>query len=61
MTHSGRIKIGGTSISQTISTLAAPKRSDIQEALLQLVDTHAKALVADHAMSATIGDNDTAR
>ena len=26
VTHSGRIKIGGTSISQTISTLAAPKR-----------------------------------
>jgi hypothetical protein len=44
VTHSGRIKTGGTSISQTISTLAAPKRSDIQEALLQLVDTHAKAL-----------------
>ena len=44
VTHSGRIKIGGTSISQTISTLAAPKRSDIQEALLQLVDTHANAL-----------------
>lgn len=44
VTHSGRIKTGGTSISQTISTLAAPKRSDIQEALLQLVDTHANAL-----------------
>ena len=44
VTHSSRIKTGGTSISQTISTLAAPKRSDIQEALLQLVDTHAKAL-----------------
>jgi hypothetical protein len=44
VTHSGRIKTGGMSISQTISTLAAPKRSDIQEALLQLVDTHAKAL-----------------
>ena len=42
--HSGRIKIGGTSISQTISTLAAPKRSDIQEELLQLVGTHANAL-----------------
>ena len=44
VTHSGRIKIGGTSISQTISTLAAPKRSDIQAELLQLVDTHAKEL-----------------
>ncbi len=44
VTHSGRIKTGGTSINQTISTLAAPKRSDILEALLQLVDTHAKAL-----------------
>ncbi|MDA0331575.1 MAG: flagellar assembly protein T N-terminal domain-containing protein [Proteobacteria bacterium] len=44
VTHSSRIKTGGTSINQTISTLAAPKRSDIQEALLQLVDTHAKAL-----------------
>ena len=44
VTHSGRIKTGGTSISQTISTLAAPKRSDIQESLLQLVDTHANAL-----------------
>ena len=44
VTHSGRINTGGTSISQTISTLAAPKRSDIQEALLQLVDTHANAL-----------------
>ena len=44
VTHSGRIKTGGTSISQTISTLAEPKRSDIQEALLQLVDTHANAL-----------------
>ena len=44
VTHSGRIKTGGNSISQTISTLAAPKRSDIQEALLQLVDTHANAL-----------------
>ena len=44
VTHSGRIKIGGTSISQTISTLAAPSRSDVTEALLQLVDTHAKAL-----------------
>ncbi len=42
--HSGRIKIDGTSISQTISTLVTPKRSDIQEALLQLVDTHASAL-----------------
>jgi len=44
VTHSGRIKTGGTSISQTISTLAAPKRSDIHEALLQLVNTHATAL-----------------
>ena len=44
LTHSGRIKTGGTSINQTISTLAAPKRSDILEALLQLVDTHATAL-----------------
>jgi hypothetical protein len=44
VTHSSRIKTGGTSINQTISTLAAPKRSGIQEALLQLVDTHAKAL-----------------
>ena len=44
VTHSGRIKIGGNSINQTISTLAAPRRSDIQEALLQLVDAHAKAL-----------------
>ena len=44
VTHSGRIKTGGNSINQTISTLAAPKRSDILEALLQLVDTHATAL-----------------
>ena len=44
VTHSSRIKTGGTSINQTISTLVAPKRSDIHEALLQLVDTHAKAL-----------------
>ena len=44
VTHSGRIKIGGTSINQTISTLAAPNRSDIRETLLQLVETHAKAL-----------------
>ena len=44
VTHSGRIKIGGTSISQTISALAAPKRSEIREALLQLVDTHAREL-----------------
>ena len=42
--HSGRIKTGVTSISQTISLLAAPRRIDIQEALLQLVETHAKAL-----------------
>ena len=42
--HSGRIPIGGTSISQTISTLVTPSRSDVTEALLQLVDTHAKAL-----------------
>ena len=44
VTHSSRIKTGGTSINQTISTLAAPKRSEILEALLQLVGTHAKAL-----------------
>lgn len=44
VTHSGRIKIGGNSINQTISTLAAPRRSDIQEALLKLVDSHATAL-----------------
>tara|TARA_B100000989_G_scaffold279973_1_gene243051 strand:- start:548 stop:1675 length:1128 start_codon:yes stop_codon:yes gene_type:complete len=44
VTHSSRIKIGGTSISQTISTLAAPKRSEVQEVLLQLVDTHAREL-----------------
>ena len=44
VTHSVRIKTGGTSINQTISTLAAPKRSDVQGALLQLVDKHAKAL-----------------
>ena len=44
VTHSGRIKTGGTSISQTISTLAAPKRSDIQEELMQIVDTHAQEL-----------------
>ena len=44
VTHSGRIKTGGTSINQTISTLATPKRSEIQEALFQIVDTHAKAL-----------------
>ena len=44
VTHSGRIETGGNSINQTISTLMAPKRSDIQEALLQLVEKHAKAL-----------------
>ena len=44
VTHSGRIKIGGNSINQTISALAAPRRSDIREALLQLVDAHARAL-----------------
>ena len=44
VTHSGRIQIGGTSISQTISTFVAPSRSDVKTALLQLVDTHAKAL-----------------
>ena len=44
VTHSGRIKTGGTSINQTISTLVTPKRSEIQEALLQLVDKHATAL-----------------
>ena len=44
VTHSGRIKTGGTSVNQTISILATPKRSQIQEALFQLVDTHAKAL-----------------
>ncbi len=44
VTHSSRIKTGSTSIIQTISTLAAPNRSDIKEALLKLVDTHAKAL-----------------
>ena len=44
VTHSSRIQIGGTSINQTISTLAAPNRTDILEALLQLVDTHAKEL-----------------
>ena len=44
VTHSGRIKTGGTSISQTISTLVAPNRSDILKALLQLVDTHVDEL-----------------
>jgi hypothetical protein len=44
VTHSGRIKIGGNSINQTISTLAAPRRSDIRDALLQLVDAHTKAM-----------------
>ena len=44
VTHSGRIKTGGTSINQTISTLVMPKRSEIQDLLLQLVDTHAEAL-----------------
>ena len=44
VTHSGRIQTGGTSINQTISTLAGPNRSDILQALLKLVDKHAKAL-----------------
>jgi hypothetical protein len=44
VTHSSRIKTGGISISQTINALAAPKRSDIQSTLLQLVETHAKDL-----------------
>ena len=44
VTHSDRIKIGGTSISQTISTLATPRRSAIQKSLLELVYTHARAL-----------------
>ena len=61
VTHSGRIKTGGISISQTISTLAAPKRSDIQSTLLQLVETHAKDLSQNHALFASISDNDTAR
>ena len=44
VTHSDRIKTGGTSISQTISTLTTPRRSAIQEKLLQLVHAHAKEL-----------------
>jgi hypothetical protein len=61
VTHSGRIQIGGTSISQTISTLAAPSRSDVTEALLQLVDTHAKALAQTMLclpLSATMTERD---
>ena len=44
ITHSSRIKSGGTSINNTISTLVSPSRSDIQNEMLQLVDMHAKAL-----------------
>ena len=44
VTHSVRIPIGGTSISRTISALAAPKRSEIHAALFQLVGTHATVL-----------------
>ena len=44
VTHSDRIKTGSTSVSQTISILATPRRSAIQETLLQLVNTHAKEL-----------------
>ena len=59
--HSGRIQTGGTSISQTISTLAAPSRSDVTEALLQLADTHAKALAQTMLclpLSATMAQRD---
>ena len=44
VTHSDRIKTGSTSISPTISTLATPRRSAIQETLLQLVYKHVKEL-----------------
>ena len=44
LTHSLRIEIGSASISQTISTLMTPRRSDIHADLFQLVDTHAEAL-----------------
>ena len=44
VTHTDRIKTGSTSISPTISTLATPRRSEIQETLLQLVYKHVKEL-----------------
>jgi hypothetical protein len=44
VTHSSRIEIGGASISQTISTLMTPRRSDIHTELFQLVKTHVTAL-----------------
>jgi len=44
VTHKARINVGNRSISQLISTLSAPKRSEIQTALFGLVDTHSKSL-----------------
>jgi hypothetical protein len=44
ISHSVRVKVGNKSISQTLSTFMAPKRSAVKDTLFQTVDTHAKDL-----------------